>query len=657
MTIDYSDFEIQIRARAGEEYEAQLLESPSGFQVTQPFVLPIGVDEVEEVLTAIEPLVRSQAKAESAVTPEELGTRLFDALINDELRSEFDKSYGTLNRRNEHGNSQGLRLRICFNRGEDFSVLAALPWELLCRAGKFLCRRRPTPVIRYLGGCDVPGGLELQGPMRVLVVESSPSDLPSIDSKSEQRAIKKVADQHAGLSVDFTEGDCISDLRDLLLDRHYHVLHFIGHGGFLQSGEGDRHDGVLFFTDDDGKRRPITASFLSTFLQDTSLRMVVLNSCRTGAFPRHRGQNPFSGVAAALSESIPAAVAMQFPISDQAAITFSKKFYTRLAANDPVDAAVTEARLAILEKDPSSYEWVTPVLFLSTEDSRLFQLPKEDVAVTPQPAEAREAATGPSRSGATKSSLHLGIRSFGGPGAWGQLEEQSDEVLDLTSYFDGRWILDDHLWDEKVFPSVRSFLLGHVGRGGQPLTLDFAAHASIAFASGYCLEVKSGLDITILQRTMNATFSFRAEPEPSTDYTLWEEKPEQLYNPQANDVAFAIGVTHDPQPNTEEYIKSAQLDIRRLAPLTVPEPSPTSVRDGLHALQLAQWLVRKIRQRSAWERKGTLHLFIAAPNAFVFFLGQLSRSFGPVQLYEHDFQNERGAPYWPSIRLLPSSTR
>jgi hypothetical protein len=653
VTIDYREFRIQIRGSTSGELEAQLLEAPSGLQETIPFTLPIGIDEIDKVLATIESLVRSPADgreleyvrkdAEPVITPEELGSKLFEALIAGEIRSAFDKSLGTLDRRDEDGNNQGLRIRICFNRSEDFSALAALPWELLCRSGSFLCRRRFTPVIRYLGGCDVPGSLEIQGPLRILVVESSPKDLPALDAERERQAIKEVCDQHPGLAVKFISGDCITDLRDLLLDEHYHVLHFIGHGDFLRSGSSDRHDGVLLFTGDDGLRQPIAGTHLSIFLQDTSLRLVVLNSCRTGAFPRHRGQDPFTGVAAALSESVPAVVAMQFPISDPAAIAFSKRFYRRLSENDPVEAAVTEGRLAILERDPSSFEWVTPVLFLSTEDSRLFQLRKEDVTVTQQPTEPVEAQQ--------PVPLHLGIRSFSGAGAWGQLEEQSDEVLDLTRYFDGRWILDDRLWDEKVFPEVRAFLLGHVGRGGQPLVLDFAAHSSIAFAAGYCLEVKSGLDITVLQRTLTNTFEYRAEPGPSTEEILWEEQPEVYYDPQANDVAFAIGVTHDPQKEAEEYLKSSQLDITRLVPLTVPKPSTTSVRDGLHALQLAQWLVRKVRQRSAREREGTLHLFMAAPNAFVFFLGQLSRSFGPVQLYEHDFHKERGGPYWPSIRL------
>jgi hypothetical protein len=63
----------------------------------------------------------------------------------------------------------------------------------------------------------------------------------------------------------------------------------------------------------------------------------------------------------------------------------------------------------------------------------------------------------------------------------------------------------------------------------------------------------------------------------------------------------------------------------------------------------------KIRSRTVRERKGVLHLFSAAPNAFLFFLGQLSRGFGRVQLYEYDFDRNIPGAYSLSIQLPPST--
>ena len=44
---------------------------------------------------------------------------------------------------------------------------------------------------------------------------------------------------------------------------------------------------------------------------------------------------------------MPAVVAMRGPVPDIAAVAFSRTFYQRLAAGDPIEAAVTEGRLAI----------------------------------------------------------------------------------------------------------------------------------------------------------------------------------------------------------------------------------------------------------------------------------------------------------------------
>ncbi len=67
--------------------------------------------------------------------------------------------------------------------------------------------------------------------------------------------------------------------------------------------------------------------------------------------------------------------AMRTPISDQAAIVFSRTFYRGLVAGDPVDLAVTEARQAVHSMDPEGFEWATPVVFMRTPDGHLYAPP------------------------------------------------------------------------------------------------------------------------------------------------------------------------------------------------------------------------------------------------------------------------------------------
>ena len=100
-----------------------------------------------------------------------------------------------------------------------------------------------------------------------------------------------------------------------------------------------------------------------------SLRLVVLNACE-GA--RSARDDPFRGVAQALvRQGIPAVIAMQFEISDPAALVFSQSFYQAIADGLPVDVATVEARRAMFA-DGNEVEWATPVLYLRSPDGRVF---------------------------------------------------------------------------------------------------------------------------------------------------------------------------------------------------------------------------------------------------------------------------------------------
>ncbi len=152
----------------------------------------------------------------------------------------------------------------------------------------------------------------------------------------------------------------------------YHVFHFIGHGGFDRNTD----EGVLVLEDKQKLGVPAGASRIRVLLQDHwSLRLAVLNSCE-GA--RNSLTDPFAGVAATLiRQGIPAVTAMQFEISDKAAITFADEFYTVLTEGLPADAAMAEARKGIYGDMLNDVEWGTPVLYTSSKDGILFRFPEE----------------------------------------------------------------------------------------------------------------------------------------------------------------------------------------------------------------------------------------------------------------------------------------
>jgi hypothetical protein len=119
----------------------------------------------------------------------------------------------------------------------------------------------------------------------------------------------------------------------------------------------------------DGKTRLVTGRDLGMMIRSRSLRLVVLNACE-GA--RSAQDDPLGGVAQALvHQGIPAVIAMQFEISDTAAITFSQSFYQAIADGLPVDVATVEARRAMFAEG-NEIEWATPVLYLRSTDGRVF---------------------------------------------------------------------------------------------------------------------------------------------------------------------------------------------------------------------------------------------------------------------------------------------
>ncbi len=152
-----------------------------------------------------------------------------------------------------------------------------------------------------------------------------------------------------------------------LLTGEWHVLHFVGHGDFDPQTE----EGLLGFVGPDGRADWVEASRLADLLSEAqpTPRLVVLNSCSSGETGI---DDLFSGTAAALVHSgIHAVAAMQFSVSDTAAIAFARGFYTALASGRAIDEAVRSGRISILGT-PGTLEWLTPVLYLRGNATRLF---------------------------------------------------------------------------------------------------------------------------------------------------------------------------------------------------------------------------------------------------------------------------------------------
>lgn len=633
--MDYEDFEIEIRSAAGGGHEARVLRSPRG-RVAETFVPPFSAAELVRVLESLQGQIGQggerdlQNKARSAspdppVEVDRLGEILAERLFPGRVGRYLYWCLGLQEGRRRAGQQAGLRLRICFDREERFAPLAALPWELLRLDGTFLTQGRQTPVVRYLES-GRPQPYPLAEGLRVLLVVSAPVDLPALETDRERGRAREALKQLEGAEIDELLQPSVQGLRARLLDSEYHVVHFLGHGDFDPSTGA----GCLLFETEDRLSQPVDGLLLGSHLQGIpSLRLVVLNACWGAVFPRHEGQDPFSGVAAALTlRGMPAVVAMQFPVTDTAAITFSETLYRRLAALDPVDAAVTEGRLAICACDPESTEWATPVLFLGVDDGRIFHETSPDA-----PAMARHR-------GRDQESLRLEIRCYGE-------RETADPCLDLRRLFDGPHPREAGFWQAAFVPRLRDFLETFLD-DIQPLVLHLAAPTSLAFLAGALLESWSGLDLRVVEETAEGeVVDLAMEPGSAPKGRRWREGAPRVLDATACDVALAVEIGRTLRPDVDLFVESADLPLGRLVPLAaVAEREGDGLPSGGEALRLAQQLSLRIRARTAAERDGTLHLFTAAPAAFSLYLGQLARDLGRVQLYEPAAKG-----YRPSLRF------
>jgi hypothetical protein len=363
----YVDFDLLVE-RVGKKCRARVLGSPAGTTTPIEFPLPIRNETLKIFILTVGRPRQGVRRIDSPIEDDvkDLGARLYRSVFREQIRDCLRSSQTEARRQ-----GAGLRLRLHLDGGT-----ANLPWEFLFDEAKdnFLCLSRLTPIVRYLEIDDVPMALQLDPPLRVLGVISSPSDYPPLDVEGEWTRLQGALSSQvkAGIvEVERLSPVTVDELLEVLQRGTYHVLHFIGHGGFRKSTE----EGVLLFEDELGASREVTGEELGILLQDhPSLRLVVLNSCE-GA--RGDVRDPFSGTAQNLvRRRIPAVIAMQFEITDTAAVKFSQSFYGAIASNYPIDAAVAEARKSVRLMG-NAFEWGTPVLYMLSPDGRVFELPKD----------------------------------------------------------------------------------------------------------------------------------------------------------------------------------------------------------------------------------------------------------------------------------------
>jgi hypothetical protein len=222
--------------------------------------------------------------------------------------------------------------------------------------------------------------LRYKPPLRLLGITACPSGQDELDIEKEKGYINTALNgltQKSRVEIEWKRAEP-GVLRDLKFDGPYQVLHFIGHGYF----DGKMQEGKIVFEDVKGNKVDYDAHRLSLALH-RDMQLVFLNACDTA---RGAPLDYLSNFAYKLAVSgIPAIVAMQLKITDDAAIQFARAFYESIADGDAVDEAVTKARHHIyVGTNASSLLWIAPLLYISTSNSISFRVVNERPPLDPQ---------------------------------------------------------------------------------------------------------------------------------------------------------------------------------------------------------------------------------------------------------------------------------
>jgi formylglycine-generating enzyme required for sulfatase activity len=305
------------------------------------------------------------APASAGTEPKVFGEKLFQAVF----KGKIDRLF-TASRAQARAESRPLRLRLHLSA---VPALSRLPWEYLFDPERRLFLAHEISIVRYLESPDPCGALQVEPPLRIVVIRALPADCEPLAIEEEWNQIRTALRRRflpGRARVETLKSSTFEALQERLEAGPCHVLHFIGHGA-LVSGKG-----MLLFEGEDGKSAPVDALRLSTLLRDRGVRLVVLNSCY-GAHPSW--DDPWIGVAQDLvHKGIPAVVAMQSVITDRAALRFSQRFYRSLAENATIDTALSAARRSLFFHGDNA-EWGTPVLYTQSPDGNLFDVPPPSV--------------------------------------------------------------------------------------------------------------------------------------------------------------------------------------------------------------------------------------------------------------------------------------
>jgi hypothetical protein len=281
-----------------------------------------------------------------------LGRDLFEALFPGDVRRLYDVARSL--------QPDGI-LDLVFTSMIDW--VADKPWELAFDPSRreFLAAADVNFVRNVFTAVPAEVRPRRRDRLRILVATAEPQGEAPVSARLEAALVRRGFRPlvESGLaSVSVLSRATPHTLHRRLADQPVDVLHYVGHGAYDE----EAREGVLFLEDGRGRPKAVDAATLRQIVGRRGTALVFLNACESG----RGGHVDFNrGVAPALvAAGVPAVVANQYAVLDEAATVFARELYASLARGWSVGDAAREARVAVGHTTGSeALEWAVPVVF------------------------------------------------------------------------------------------------------------------------------------------------------------------------------------------------------------------------------------------------------------------------------------------------------
>ncbi|WP_328993684.1 CHAT domain-containing protein [Kribbella sp. NBC_01245] len=300
--------------------------------------------------------------------------RTFGALLH---RALFPPEVWTWIRKASEGHAL-VRLTLTFPSESQHARLASVPWEFLYQPDKqfeqgwFLAGQHGYTLSRHIPSRRGIPHLDPIVRPRLLAIVSQPKTEQKVDADGVLAGIHDAAKQ-CDLEPEVVYSPSATELGEIVASWQPHLVQFMGHGRY----DPGRGEGRLAFADPGGETNWVPDARMADLLVSPNWvpRAVVLHACDGGATDYEAG---FAGVAPQLCRAgVQCVVAMQYPVTNNTATSFSTTFYRELARRQPPDVAVQTARSVIAAPEIGAGLIGVPVVYLHSDDPLLAEPEQE----------------------------------------------------------------------------------------------------------------------------------------------------------------------------------------------------------------------------------------------------------------------------------------